>query len=496
MLLSNRIAQRVCWQSACLVAFGFCALGVRAEAAISGSYALAHVIVVDVKHGQLQPDMTVVIAGERIASIQKSSATAVSKDMHVVDARDKYLIPGLWDMHAHVFMDGHLDDDLSLYIANGVTGLRDTGGLWKFIDPFLKQRAHGKVGSSRLAIPRIETAGAIIDGSPAYSDETMTSVATPDQGREAVKASKRRGADFVKVYSYLDRPTFLAIADEAKRQRMALAGHVPYAVDVATASDAGQRSLEHADGILLAASTREDEDRKEVLRQAPRLRGGEMEKFELYYIYAHYLPMKSYSADKAASLYRRFVQNGTWVCPTLIADKVALVQDEDSVLPEDGARYVSESRVRSWKQFMNEIAWSAANAPSVKQVYHRLLDLTGELNRAGVGLLAGTDIGVPYLVPGFSLHRELALLVAAGLSPLQSLQAATLNPARYFGKEQDLGSVEQGKIADLVLLDANPLVDIHHTSSVRAVIANGIYSSRAALDARLRVVEANSKSSR
>jgi imidazolonepropionase-like amidohydrolase len=451
--------------------------------------ALTHVTIVDVRAGRSASDMTVIIDGERIAAIGDSSRTRPPPAARVIDARGKFIIPGLWDMHTHLFVEPHLQADLNLLIANGITGVRDTGGEWRYFDPYIHELRQGRRPAGLETAPRIVAAGKIIDGSPPYSED-MISVATAAQGREAVRTVQEHGADFIKIYSYMDRVAFFAIADEARKRGLMLAGHVPYAVSVGDASDAGQKSLEHADGILLAASTEEQTIREQILKDAPHLRANELQKFELYYIYGHYRPMRTYSDAKAAALFARFVRNGTWACPTLIAQKGALPQDEEPVMAEVAARYESAATIQSWRKFLADIQWPGEEARQVTEVYHRLITLVGDMSRAGVGILAGTDEGVPFVLPGFSLHRELELLVSAGLTPLQALQTATLNPARFLGRERDLGTIEAGKLADAVLLDADPLVDIRNTSKIDAVLAGGAYLSRSALDGVLAGVAA------
>src|SRR5579862_1119355 len=227
-----------------------------ANASPLASTAITHVTIVDTRTGQLTSDMTVVVEGERIAKIGKSSGFLQPSASRVIDAQGQYLIPGLWDMHAHMFFGPDLFRHLSLFLANGVTGIRDTGGAWKYLFPYVEARRQGRPPAGMSVTPRIVIAGAIIDGSPPYMKDMM-SVRNAEEARAAVDLNKRRGADYIKAYSYLSRDAYFALADEARKQGLTFVGHVPYSISAAEASDAGQRSIEHSDGILLGASTDE-----------------------------------------------------------------------------------------------------------------------------------------------------------------------------------------------------------------------------------------------
>jgi imidazolonepropionase-like amidohydrolase len=450
--------------------------------------ALTHVTVIDTRDGSYESDMTVVIENARIVSVDKSPGMRLADDVQPIDARGKYLIPGLWDMHVHMFPD--LQRSLPLFIANGITGVRDMGGIRQYFDRYMQAQREAQGLGGAPVVPRIVAAGEIIDGSPPYND-AMLSVDTVEDARAAVRSVRQNGADFIKVYTYLGRAAYFAIAEEVRHQGLPFVGHIPYAVSAGEASDSGQKSIEHADGILLAASTEESQIRDEILKNVPVMRGNKLQEFELYYIQANFLPIRSYSEYKAAALFERFVRNGTWVCPTLFVHRVIVFPEEEKHVTADlAARYVPAFTQEAWMNYMREVAWNPREAHDVVEVYHTMLKLVGDLNRAGVGLLAGTDLGAPYILPGFSLHRELELLVAAGLTPLQALQTATLNPARFLGKEADLGTIEKGKLADLVLLGADPLEDIRNTKKIDAVVANGAYLTKDQLQGMLAEVAA------
>ena len=461
--------------------------------------ALTHVTVVDTRAGSLAADRTVVIMGDRIARVTGSAETPPA-NARVIDARGKYLIPGLWDMHVHMFLQGadagdqppNLRRILSLFLANGVTGVRDLGSTRQLFADYIKERRAGRVPGDMPVAPRIWAAGEFIDGTPPYF-AGMFAVKDAVEARQAVRWNKEHGSDFIKVYSYLSREEYFAIADEAKKQGLTFAGHVPYTVSAAEASNAGQRSIEHADGVFLASSKDEAALRKKIVEGMPASHASELKAFELYFIDEHYRPLQSYDPAKAAALFSQFKRNGTWVCPTLVTTRAVTLKDEANYTGELTKRYEPPATQDAWRSVMQEIEFPPEESAQVKEVYQRLVVSVGEMQRAGVGILAGTDEGVAYVLPGFSLHEELEIYVSAGLTPLESLQTATLNPARFLGREKDLGTIEVGKLADLVLLDADPLKDIRNTRSVDSVFVNGEYLSKTQITQLLDQVSADAR---
>ncbi len=450
---------------------------------------LTHVTVIDVTGSPAKPDINVVIRNHRIIAMSRTSVLS-PEDAEIVDATGKFLIPGLWDMHVHT---GRKDIFLPLYIANGVTGVRDMGGdiedpsgelsslSGRFVQLSLWRAA---IEEGSLLGPRLVIAGFLIDGFKWPGNIAATNA---EEGRQAVDVLKKTGVDFVKVKSFLSKDTFLSIAAEARRQHMILAGHVPDAARVAEASDAGQKSIEHLTGIALGCSAIERQlmDEKAqafAARDRPR------------YTSIEPRATATFDATIATALFSRFATNGTWQVPTLVELRRNALGDVTTnpgqTSPEDEPLWVYlPASLRDW--------WSknrTATAPSGgRELFASELSLAQRMHESGVLFLAGTDTPNPSILPGFALHDELKLLVSAGFSPLEALQAATLNPARYLGREKDLGTIETGKLADLVLLDANPLDDISNTRKIRAVILDGRYLSLETLNAMLDGVQAAAK---
>jgi len=302
-------------------------------------------------------------------------------------------------------------------------------------------------------------------------------IITPEQGWATVDSLKADGSDFIKVYSWLSRDTFLAIAGEANKLKIPFAGHVPFSVPVLEASDAGMKSMEHLHGVVLSCSAREDELRSEMLKGGANLPGGDRLRLEMDEAAA------SYDDRKAVPIFAHLAKNKTWQVPTLVV-RVPYVQSFDTrVTTDPRLKYIPPSAQQRW----TEEAKSSTDGATKAKTFEKQSQIVGAMQRAGVPILAGTDAAwyQPYTYAGFSLHDELGLLVRAGLTPAQALQSATIDPARFLGRDKDLGSIEKGKLADLVLLDADPLSDISNTQKIKTVIVNGRVLDRKALDSLL-----------
>jgi imidazolonepropionase-like amidohydrolase len=421
---------------------------------------LVNLTIIDVTGGPAKPNMTVVIHGNHITDLGEFTKVAFPIGARIIDARGKYLIPGLWDMHVHWY----IRDTLTLFTANGVTGIRQMFGNSNLL------RWRDEIAGGSLQGPRMIVASPIIDGPQPFWENSITA-SNEAEGRQAVITAKHW--DFAKVYFLLPRAAYFGIADEARKQGLSFEGHVPFAVSAAEASDAGQKSIEHSTGILLACSDKEAELRNELVNA----------RFPLARSRVELKAAETFSAEKEAELLARFVRNETWQCPTLTVRRSNAYTDDPNFINDERIRYIPRQILDGWaEQIANRREESYAIA---KILFQKELGLIGDMRRAGVPLLAGTDARNPFCFPGFSLHDELALLVEAGLTPTESLQTATLNPAKFFGLDQILGTIEKGKLADLVLLGANPLENIRNTQRIDAVIMNGRFYDRKELDLML-----------
>jgi imidazolonepropionase-like amidohydrolase len=406
------------------------------------------------------------------------------ENAHVVDATGKFLIPGLWDMHIHPLDE---KDYLALFTANGVTGVRVMRG-----EP-VHHKWLQEISAGKLIGPRMVISSPFIDGpDPLFSGSII--VSNEDEGRRAVRKVKKEGADLVKVFNDIPPDAYFAIAHEAKKQGIPFVGHVPYVVSAAEASDAGQQSIEHCYFVLLACSSRSEEELKKELKETLVTRPGSLPHMRAR---IKQLADITYSGKKAAELFARFVKNGTWVCPTLMLYLSVSFRDEKDLANDTRLKYMPLSIKDSWKNDV-DVAWATGEGRAdFRKLCENHLAIVGAMRDAGVGLLAGMDTtGVAYCFPGFGLHDELALFVQAGLSPMQALQTATYNAAKCLGKLDSMGTIEQGKVADLVLLDANPLQDIRNTQKIAAVVVGGKIFDKLALQKMLAQVESTAKKSK
>jgi len=455
-----------------LVFATFAITTVVAASASERALVFTHVNVIDATGKPVQRDMTVVITGQRITAVGRSGRVWIPRDAHTVEARDKYLIPGLWDMHVHEIFGAWLPRDEQiiplLFVANGITGVRDMGG---DLEPLKKWRSD--IAEGKMLGPRMVIAGPMLDG-PVPQFPSSAPVSNAADGRRVVDELAKGGADFIKIQSLIPRDGYFAAADEAKKLGIVFAGHVPDAVRAEEASNAGQKSIEHLTGVFEGCSTIEDE-----LMKQPR--GPGRGRF-----------LATYDPVRAKVLIALFVKNQTWQVPTLYWEHGEWLIEQTNAGADPLEKYAPVAwKQRTWPMFTSDITkhWSSDPLSDRERFVQKELDIVREMHRAGVPFLAGTDTAAGVRVyPGFSLHEELALFVKAGFTPMEALQTATLNPSRYLGLP-DTGTIEKDRRADLVLLDANPLDDIRNTRRIESVVLAGRYFSRADLDTLLHRVE-------
>jgi len=459
-----------------------------------------NVAIVNLEAGVVEPDMTVVIRDGRIEAIARRGLIQLSRNVRVINAKGKYLMPGLWDMHLHLAIrpEAELSPQviLPLLVAHGVVGTRDMGSDFARIQAMRKEIAGEKIPG-----PAILSPGPFVDG-PQPADATVVPVANAAEARQAARALKARGVDFIKAQAGLSREAFLALADEARRAGIPIAGHVPEAVSAREVSDAGQKSIEHVSpalpgdaGILLAVSSREDELRKELLflRAAEAEPGSSRKELRAHQRALQVALLDSYSPEKAATLFRRMAENKTYVVPTLIWSQSYRPPDATKLGDGVPLEFVPAAMRERWlarRAAYQEVVTEEDSALN-RRMAEKSLQLVQAMHRARVPLLAGTDSLDAFVLPGLSLHQELELLVQAGLPPLEALRTATLNAARFLGREKEMGSVEKGMLGDVVLLDANPLIDIRNTRRIAGLVLRGQYYSRRDLDEMLEGVRKN-----
>ncbi|MET0136570.1 MAG: amidohydrolase family protein [Kibdelosporangium sp.] len=406
-------------------------------------------------------DTTIVLSGDRI--IWTGQHIPKFDGVHVIDLRGKYVIPGLWDMHTHIANDTVMS--IPLCIANGVTSVRE---MWGF--PFIHE-VRGRIDRGEILGPRFTIASGLIDGADSARAPASIVVTTAAEARVTVRQEKSGGADFIKVYPYLARDSFLALVDEAKEVGLKVCGHAPARLSMREVSEAGFHSVEHLYNMSMAVSSREAEFLKE-LRETP---------VDPQFPFGYLLRMLeldmtaslTYNRSKALSLYERFARNRTWQSPTLSV--VRMYSSPAGTFANDPRlKYIHPSTRTIWAA---QMAGAAPTTPEEIAKHKAHIEfrfrLVGEMERAGVPIIGGTDVNNPYVIPGFAAHDELELLVRAGLAPMRALQTMTRDAAEFLGLARTMGTVSAGKVADLVVLERNPLTDIRNTQTIHSIITRG-----------------------
>jgi hypothetical protein len=422
-------------------------------------YCLAHINVVDVENGKIIANQSVYIEGHLIKSISPHPVKKLKTRTY--DCTGKYLMPGLWDMHIHDADDdsSNRHENVPLFLANGVTGIRDMWGS----DEMLELKA--EIDAGRFTGPRIIVGSPIIDGIKPFF-RTSLRAATAAQGRHLVDSLQAAGYDFIKIYSLLREPVYLAIADECKKKGIAMEGHLPAEIGFEEAVGAGQRSIEHNFNVNRYLTGREAEYIKwshHYLDTVKSLRDGQ------FMVRNEPLGVSEKDFRLPDAVLKEMIANRVAIVPTLTLAQGRSMPFDTMIRRTKGTEYLSLDFLNSWKRQPPVLP------PGLVQTFGAAARF---MTKKGVLVLAGTDVNNPFCVPGFGLQQELVNLHNAGLSNLQVLQTATLNPARFLYKEKELGTVTAGKLADLLVLDGNPLVDISNTQKINAVIVNGKYLSK------------------
>jgi len=424
--------------------------------------------VVDVITGDILLSQDVTIKGNRIHAVSSHGKESLSPGNMQVDATGKYLIPGLWDMHTHVaqrsYIDpvhNHTDIMLPLFLVNGVTGIRDLGGDWGALKEWRKQ-----IQAGEMIGPRIKGTSWMLDG-PEAVFEGVVKLATKKEAREVALQFAKEGVDFLKVQSWITPEGLEGVLEVGREKGLDVVGHVPWHMDAIQASNAGLKSIEHITGIFSSA----------------------------IYPFAH---GEYYSEEKTDEIIQNYVRNQTWHCPTHVwLKKRASPYDREVDRRNPSLQYIPDYWIdKIYEPLLDMLQSEIKNEDyaAVKKSFRLRMEWTRKMKAAGVKFLTGTDVYVSYVLPGYSLHEEMELLVNAGLTPLEALQAATINPATFFGNEAELGSVSAGKIADLVIIDGDPLTDISRTQEISGVVFDGKYYSSSDLsDLKLKIKKAAGK---
>ncbi len=413
------------------------------------SILITQVNLIDVASGQVIPNTAVLVTGNEIISVDDSAPTILLDSTTVLDGRGLFLLPAFWDMHVH--LSYARESALSALVANGVTLVRDVGSKLSEIDMW-----RGRIRAKELIGPEIVRSGPMLNNEA--FNEYQLQVVTDKQARMAVRTLHNAGVDLVKLHRQTSREAYFAIADESKRLGIPFVGHIPVTVTPLEASNAGQATIEHTETFFEGTFMLENEES------------------DLASAMAHWLD------TEGQTLFSTFAKNLTAITPTLSIWR-QIMDSLKSEEPIPNQQYIAQSAQRMGEQTLEPLRGFANEFVAERErIFIEAKRLVKIANEQNVTILAGTDLAA--VVPGFSLHQELELLVEAGLTPLEALQAATTNPASLFPALKS-GAIAPGMRADLLLLDANPLDNISNTQRINSVIIGGRLLSRAALDALL-----------
>ncbi len=438
---------------------------VSASALLATSIAIERVAVVDVTRGEIAAPRTILIVGGGISAIGEPGAMSIPPGTVRVEGRGRYLLPGLVDMHVHLFNNAtHRPPNewaFPLFVANGVTAVREMRT--ELAQMATVDRWRTQVMRGELVAPRVVAAGAAVRAEPIEAAALQ------------VRQAKAAGVDFVKVFSELREPNWRAIIEEARALKIPVCGHVPGEVRLLDAATAGQRSNEHLTQVYEACSARE----KQWLGARKGMGGDEVVGL-----------IDAQEPEVLASFDQRVCDEAAVALattdqvqvPTLVMPWFEARGSPAKYREDPRWRYLRADEQARWEGFLK-------GRPGDEKLAARRWEVSCQIVRtlhaAGVRILAGTDAPMPLVYPGFALHKELELLVEAGMSPMDALRAATIWPAKFLGLGESSGSIAVGKRADLLLLDGDPVSNISNTQRIRAVVLAGRLFGRAELDALL-----------
>ena len=433
----------------------------------------------------LKENQTIVIKDGKILKIAPTAELKLSSKNQIVDGTGKYLIPGLWDSHIHfAYIEEIAPRMFDLFLAYGITGVRDTGGEISFV-----RKWKDAALANPTDAPRVMIAGPLLDGMPNVYDGSDVGHPPLSVGSNSVEAVANQvesitkiGVDLLKAYEMLTPEQFAMVMKLAKEKGLKVTGHVPLSMDVTSASNAGLNSMEHMRNLELSCASNADELLKlriAMLAKGKSSPGGVLR--SSIHAAQREIAVKNYDEKKADEVIQVLLKNQTWQIPTMALNMGGFRALQVRPEYQESFSYLPDSIAEAWKKMITEFS-GVAQSPFSKQYAQWMMNMVAKIHKAGIPIMAGTDTPIGFLTPGLSLHEELVVLVEAGLTPQEALQTATLNPAKYFNLENELGSIKENMWADLVILTANPLENIKNTQRIDAVVKQGKYYDREALN--------------
>ena len=435
---------------------------------------IENITLIDAKNGT-RTNQTVSIKNGVIQSI--GSAKLDMDDSQIIDGVGKYLIPGLWDAHVHLTFIPEIDHEthFKLYLKNGVTSIRDTGAILSKLQPSLNF-----IEENPNTTPRLFYAGPLIDGAdrvykgmePGFPNLSI-GIDETSNIPEVVDGLLKEGVTFLKSYEMLTRETYLELLKVAGQNGLRVTGHVPLSIDLEEAIEAGLGGMQHVRNMDLACAKDADnllDDRQVSLENEASIAGSALRTH--IHSSQRYYAIDNTDDERCLRIIMKLSEYGVFQTPTLTINTF------------DSRRFYADPK---WRETYQELPEAAENnwmqgslklanidvTENAKKFDAWSLSLVNKMHQEGVKIIAGTDTPIGYLTPGYSLHKELELLSEAGLSNMDVLRSATITPAEFFGMENQMGTIEVGKLADLVILDKNPLMSISNTQSIHRVIVKG-----------------------
>lgn len=404
------------------------------KSSVENNYTIIHnVNIIDVINGKLIPNKNLIIKDSIIHSLTDEFTVTDFNDAQLIDGTGKYIMPGLWDMHFHMCWEETNDSLLfNLLLSYGITGIRDMGG-----DLQIQKQFKEIVKTNPTLGPTIHGAGPIIDGNPPVFYDFTIPIDQNTDINTLLDSLSSNGSEFIKTYSLLRQSELESISKFSQAKNIPFAGHLSEYIDPETSIKLGQKSIEHLNRL------------DEIWLSDPK------------------------RIDSIAQLIQ---ENDSWLCPTLIIYYLKTHMQDSSIIMEEYNANIHPMLMQEWVASReNRINKNQKiDSMELKKTFDSQISLLAHLHNKGVNILAGSDFaGMPFVYPGIGLHQELALLHQAGLTNAEVLATATINPAKYLSMEKSHGSISEGKIADLVLLDENPLDSIENTKSVNMVFRKG-----------------------
>jgi imidazolonepropionase-like amidohydrolase len=433
------------------------------------TFLIQNVSIINVKNGQILSDHSILVSDGKIKSILPTKELDIIDFSEIIDAKGSFVIPGLWDMHAHLRANKLppeiiTDWMMPLLVANGVTGVREMTSSCETEDQgpvCLEQMREWQeeIEMGTLDGPRFLSLSSFQLNSPREHDYRKKEI------KQMIETFAEQNIDLIKIYTGLSPKAYNRVIHEAKKHNIPVGGHIPLRMTISEASTKGLKSLEHARDFLFDCFPDSKSFRKSAKSQDPP-------------IDIMYDMVDEFDEKKCQKIFQVMIKNKTWYVPTHLTRRMEAFADNFEFINDNRNQYIPKMLLDSWKNDADRVIAidsTKYGRDAFMKFYRKGLEITGEAHDAGVRIIVGTDGGDSFVYPGFGVHDELRELVKAGLTPLEAIQAATIHSAEFLNLQKSFGSIEVGKKADFILLKHNPLVNIENTQTMKAVIYRGEY---------------------